>query len=131
MVRATPQVRASPPFNSRSGGTMSLLRLRVSLLLCLLFLVGPTSPPVTAAVKPHVPVVHTVLPAAPTEIVRMRTERSKTFRNGDGTLTTRLYGSPVHYRDSRGWRPIPAGVIATGKSIYPWRTAGTPYSASF
>jgi hypothetical protein len=48
-------------------------------------------------------------PAGP-ELGGERTAISQTFLLPDGTLETRLYGSPVNYQDSQGvWKPIDEG----------------------
>ena len=45
--------------------------------------------------------------ADPAEVQTDRTANSQTFRLPDGQLETRIYPSPVNYRDEQGiWRPI-------------------------
>lgn len=49
------------------------------------------------------------------ELTSKRTATSDTFRLPDGALETRLYESPVNYRDEEGdWKPIDEELEATG-----------------
>jgi hypothetical protein len=46
-------------------------------------------------------------PTVVAEVVDERTAISRTFRLSDGQLETRIYQTPVNYRDAEGdWRPI-------------------------
>lgn len=36
------------------------------------------------------------------ELIEKRTEKSKTFANSDGTLTTQIFENPIHYKNSSG-----------------------------
>jgi RHS repeat-associated protein len=52
-------------------------------------------------------------PEAPTgvEVKSDRTATSETFRLPDNSFETRIYGSPINYRDSAGdWKPIEEGL---------------------
>ncbi|WP_141903890.1 DNRLRE domain-containing protein [Lysinibacillus sp. Y5S-8] len=42
-----------------------------------------------------------------TEVVGERTQTSKTFNNSDGTYTTEIYETPIHFKDNKGnWKDI-------------------------
>jgi len=46
-------------------------------------------------------------PAVVAEVKNKRTATSRTFRLSDGQLETRVYQTPVNYRDAEGgWQPI-------------------------
>ncbi|MDX6626076.1 MAG: hypothetical protein QOE56_1065 [Solirubrobacterales bacterium] len=48
------------------------------------------------------------------ELPAERTATSQTFRLPDGSNATRIYGTPVNYRDAAGdWKPIDAGLEET------------------
>lgn len=52
------------------------------------------------------------------EIPAFRTQTSRTFVGGDGAFVTRVYSSPVNYRDAQGgWRPIDDSLVASGSSV--------------
>lgn len=45
------------------------------------------------------------------EIIADRTASSQTFRRDDGVRETRIFGSPINYRDAQGdWKPIEEGL---------------------
>jgi len=68
-------------------------------------------------------------PQPGSEVVADRTATSETFRLPDGQRETRLYGSPVNYRDEEGdWQPIeegfeelPNGQLANGANSFDTR----------
>ncbi|TDC70012.1 LamG-like jellyroll fold domain-containing protein, partial [Streptomyces hainanensis] len=65
------------------------------------------------------------------EVPAERTEDSRTFRNTDGTFTTRYYDEPVNFADLDGvWRPIDLSLVrvAGGES---WETTATEAGVSF
>lgn len=52
----------------------------------------------------------------PGEVVELRDAHSRTYDNGDGTRTTVLYPSPIHYRAADGsWQPIDLDLRADGE----------------
>ncbi|WP_028595045.1 RHS repeat-associated core domain-containing protein [Paenibacillus assamensis] len=54
------------------------------------------------------------------EVVDLRTEDSRTFSNGDGTLTTEISQVPIHYKDesSDKWLPIDNKLHTNGQFVY-------------
>ncbi|WP_461032685.1 LamG-like jellyroll fold domain-containing protein [Streptomyces mayteni] len=65
------------------------------------------------------------------EVPEERTEDSRTFRNTDGTFTTRYYNEPVNYPDLDGvWQTIDPSLVraAGGES---WETTATEAGVSF
>ncbi|MET8571924.1 hypothetical protein [Streptomyces sp. NPDC004783] len=78
---------------------------------------GITRLPGTAKLPEPGPAVVTEAPALPEvpgfdakvskEVTSARKEQQRTYRNPDGTYTTRFYNEPVNYLDAKGaWRPI-------------------------
>ncbi|MDQ4124525.1 MAG: DNRLRE domain-containing protein [Actinomycetota bacterium] len=65
------------------------------------------------------------------ELERERTATSKTFRNDDGTLTTVLYPTPVHYADDGRWKPISSDLVDAPSEAYAWRNEGNSFRALF
>ena len=71
---------------------------------------SPSATPASAPVAPVMP--QTTSASEPTvegtELVDRRTETSKTYAAGDGTVTTELFSEPIHYRTAPGavWQPI-------------------------
>ncbi|MCH1625960.1 DNRLRE domain-containing protein [Fredinandcohnia quinoae] len=52
----------------------------------------------------------------PQEIKNLRTETSKTFKNNDGTLTTKIAQGPIHFKtDDEKWQPIENELIKNSK----------------
>lgn len=77
-----------------------------------------------------------------TELSSERDERQRTFRNVDGTFTTRFYSQPVNYRTSDGdWVPIDSTLVRgeekagphtmSGSSEPEWRTDATEVPMAF
>lgn len=59
------------------------------------------------------------------ELVGRRTQSSKTFRNPDGTVTTRLFSGPVHYRGRDGrWKEIDSSLVVADQPGYALRIGG-------
>jgi RHS repeat-associated protein len=50
------------------------------------------------------------------EVVDLRTEKSKTFVNDDGTLTSKIYETPIHYKENEKWVPINNELVETPNS---------------
>lgn len=69
----------------------------------------PPPPPLPVA-----PIGEPSRPAGPTEIAGARTETSRTFDNHDGTVTTELHTSPIHYRTAAtaAWQPVELDFVA-------------------
>jgi RHS repeat-associated protein len=65
-------------------------------------------------------------PAVVAEVVDARTATSRTFRLSDGQLETRVYQTPVNYRDAEGdWQPIEQelqqatnGMVSNGDNAF-------------
>lgn len=52
------------------------------------------------------------------EVESLRSEHSRTFRGSDGTLTARIYGAPVNFRDAAGaWQAIDSRLQAVGDQL--------------
>ena len=69
---------------------------------------------------------------APVEIVGKRTASSKTFRNPGGTLTTRVFAGPVHFRGASGaWQAIESTFVASGRQGYAFRNKANGFRADF
>lgn len=96
------------------------------------------------------PVVETTVPVPPLtgfdaegsrEVTAERKERERTFRNPDGTYTTRFYTEPVNFRTAKGdWQEIDTSLVRqepqgphvlsdTGQES--WRTRSTESPVSF
>ncbi|MFE6074186.1 polymorphic toxin type 8 domain-containing protein [Paenibacillus sp. NPDC057886] len=56
----------------------------------------------------------------PKEIASLRSEKSKTFLNENGTYTTQISETPVHYQDSSNheWKPIDNRLNTTSQTAY-------------
>ncbi|HYP24222.1 MAG TPA: DNRLRE domain-containing protein, partial [Actinomycetota bacterium] len=66
------------------------------------------------------------------ELVGRRTQSSKTFRNPDGTVTTRLFSGPVHYRGRDGrWKEIDSSLVAADEPGYALRNAANDFDVLF
>ncbi|MFF9283718.1 LamG-like jellyroll fold domain-containing protein [Streptomyces griseosporeus] len=75
------------------------------------------------------------------EITGRRKERERTYRNPDGTYTTRFYTDPVNFRAEDGsWKPIDASLVPREQSSGPstmsggdegWETASTETPIEF
>jgi hypothetical protein len=69
---------------------------------------------------------------SPVEQVDKRTQSSKTFKNPDGTFTTRLYGSPVHFADARGdWKPISTRIVPSFEDGKAWKNEANGFEVAF
>lgn len=64
------------------------------------------------------------------ELPARRTATSKTFRNADGSLTTSLFSSPVHFRDGERWEPISSELVPV-EGAYGWANEANSFRASF
>lgn len=55
-----------------------------------------------------------------TELNNKRTANSKTFINPDGTLTTEISQTPIHFKDTNNnWEPINNNLVAnTPENVY-------------
>src|SRR5206468_285356 len=59
------------------------------------------------------------------EITSLRNRTSRTFANGDGTLTARIWANSVNYQATDGtWLPIDTSLVATAKG---WRNAANNF----
>lgn len=66
------------------------------------------------------------------EVVRLRTATSKTFRNEDGSLTTRVFTGPVHFRGPGGsWKEIDTELVEADAPGYAYRNAAAAFRALF
>jgi len=65
------------------------------------------------------------------ELLRLRTERSSTFTNGDGTLTKTIFADPIRYRSGRGWRAIDSRLVPFHGKTFAWRNASNRFDAYF
>ena len=64
-----------------------------------------------------------------TEVIAKRTASSKTFKNNDGTYTTRLYGEAVNYKDETGkWKKIDTTINKKGSKL---EVTKAPYKLYF
>src|SRR5215211_1279648 len=77
----------------RVAGVLSRPPQAVAFLALVLVVSAPSATLLSSAVA---------APGVPVELTERRTAMSQTFKNGDGTLTTRFYGVPVHHRDASG-----------------------------
>jgi RHS repeat-associated protein len=54
-------------------------------------------------------------PPSGSEVPSLRTENSRTYRSGDGSLVAKISAGPVNYRDGAGdWQPIDTALRADG-----------------
>ncbi|MFJ8232825.1 LamG-like jellyroll fold domain-containing protein [Streptomyces sp. NPDC094448] len=75
---------------------------------------GPATPPKPTQGTPvTIPVAAAKGYSASTsqEQVAERDERSRTYRNTDGTFTTRFYTEPVNFRSGDGWKAIDTTLV--------------------
>lgn len=63
------------------------------------------------------------------EDTSLRTVSSRTWRNPDNTLTSRVHGAPVNFLDGGQWRSIDTSVIVDGSGGF--RVAAAPFEARF
>lgn len=62
------------------------------------------------------------------ELVGRRTATSRTFEAGNGRFVTRVYGSPVNFRDDQGdWRAIDNDLVPSDKAGYAFTNAANRY----
>ncbi|WP_338709179.1 DNRLRE domain-containing protein [Paenibacillus amylolyticus] len=56
----------------------------------------------------------------PKEIASLRSEKSKTFANENGTYTTQISETPIHYQDpsNQEWKPIDNRLNTTSQTAY-------------
>lgn len=54
----------------------------------------------------------------PTDILAKRTETTKTFDNGDGTYTMRLYPGPVHTLENGKWVDLDHNIRSAGNGCF-------------
>jgi len=66
------------------------------------------------------------------EIVGRRSQNSRTFRNGNGTVTTRISSEPINFKDNQGkWQVIDSHLTNTTEAGYAWRNAANRFAALF
>lgn len=65
----------------------------------------------------------------PVELVEKRTATSKTYDNGDGTFTTKIYSTPVHFQENGLWREIDNNIKKTADGSY--ENTAAPFKARF
>jgi RHS repeat-associated protein len=66
------------------------------------------------------------------ELVKLRTRTSKTYRNGNGSLTTTLFSGSVNYRQPRGgWRSISSRLVPAQQAGYAWRNEANSFKTFF
>ncbi|WP_425586304.1 LamG-like jellyroll fold domain-containing protein [Streptomyces sannanensis] len=73
----------------------------------------PKPGPATEVKPPQPDTLSGFDPKTSKELEGRRQERAQTFRNEDGTFTTRFYAEPVHHRDRSGtWRKIDTRLVS-------------------
>lgn len=78
------------------------------------------------------PSVATAIEGEAVELLDERTEASKTFRNPDGTLTTRAFAGPVHFRaETGGWREIDSSVVASARPGFAFENKANRFKVLF
>jgi RHS repeat-associated protein len=65
------------------------------------------------------------------EVIHLRTAMSTTYDNGDGTFTTELSSSPVHFRNSAGWHDIDPTLVSSTSPGYRWVNKAAAFKAQF
>ena len=66
------------------------------------------------------------------ELPDRRTETSATRRNRDGSMTTTVYSTPVHFRAADGsWQPVDTGLHETRDGGFAWRSGANVYEMLF
>ena len=64
------------------------------------------------------------------EVISERTAHSKTFQNGDGTQTTRIYQDYLHFRNELGvWQEIDTSIELSHDPEYKYQMADSIYNA--
>ncbi|MDQ4124324.1 MAG: DNRLRE domain-containing protein [Actinomycetota bacterium] len=88
---------------------------------------------VAAALMPGIAAVaaQEPLPDDGREIARLRTATSKTFRNDDGSFTTKVFTGPVHFRAGGEWREIDTKLVSADAPEFDYRSAAAPFRALF
>lgn len=57
----------------------------------------------------------------PVEVAHLRTEKSETFLQADGSLKTVLSSLPLHYRDgAKGWKKIENELVESKRAGFKW-----------
>jgi RHS repeat-associated protein len=66
------------------------------------------------------------------ELVELRTEQSKTFRNGNGTFTASVFAEPVHFRNGSGrWQEISSRLVAADSGGFAFRNEANDFRVLF
>ena len=66
------------------------------------------------------------------ELVKLRTRTSKTYRNGNGSLTTTLFSGSVNYRQpGGGWRSISSRLVPAQQAGYAWKNEANSFKTFF
>jgi RHS repeat-associated protein len=66
------------------------------------------------------------------ELVKLRTRTSKTYRNGNGSLTTTLFSGSVNFRQpGRGWQSISSRLVPARRTGYAWRNEANSFQTFF
>jgi RHS repeat-associated protein len=91
-------------------GSSKRIGLRWLIFFTVLLLVGAATVIATSLPTPDASAL-AVSKEEGVELESKRTATSKTFRFDDGSLETRIYASPINYRDVEGdWQPIEEGL---------------------
>lgn len=71
-------------------------------------------------------------PIGSQELTELRTQRSKTFLDADGSKTARFFTGPVHYQASDGsWSEIVNTLVPSDRSGYAWRNSAGSFYVHF
>ena len=66
------------------------------------------------------------------ELPGLRTRTSETFLNPDASVTTILFGTPLHYRDPTGmWQPISSLLVPASDPGFSWANAANSFHSLF
>jgi hypothetical protein len=70
-------------------------------------------------------------PAAPHEIVGMRTRTADTSVLPDGQYQTTIYPGPINYQDASGaWQPIDNALVPSSRPGYAYQNSANAYTVS-
>jgi YD repeat-containing protein len=68
----------------------------------------------------------------PVELAGLRTEKSRTLQNSDGSFTDEVYTEPVNYKDHSGaWQPIDSRLVSSNAPGFAYENAANAFAVRF
>jgi RHS repeat-associated protein len=66
------------------------------------------------------------------EVIKERTATSRTYKNADGSLTTELFDTPIHYKAADGdWETIESELVPANNADYAYRNKANAFKTLF